>query len=260
MEFMQPERRPGRAGAVAWSMKHLHQLIVTSAAYRQASKVRSELAEVDPNNRLLARQTRLRLDAEIVRDVSLSASGLLETRLGGASVFPPQPDGVMKLGQLKRDWNVSRGGDRYRRGIYTHFWRATPHPALSVFDAPDAFSSCTRRLRSNTPLQALTLLNDEAFVECAQALARRVCLEAPSDASRLELVFELCLARRPDTEEKARLLRLLERERASLREHPDEIQQLVSGRAHPKLDAQEWAAWTTVGRVMLNLDEMITRE
>jgi len=263
MEFMQPGPEPAASGgtAAAWSMKHLHQLIVTSAAYRQSSQVRPELADLDANNRWLARQTRLRLDAEIVRDVSLSACGLLDARLGGASVFPPQPDGVMKLGQLKRDWNVSHGGDRYRRGVYTHFWRATPHPALAVFDAPDAFSSCTRRLRSNTPLQALTLLNDDAFVECAQALARRVCREAgPSESSRMELAFALCLARRPGTEEKARLLQLLERERLALAEHPDEAKELLGGRVPPGAEAPELAAWTTVSRVVLNLDEMITRE
>src|SRR5262249_27823729 len=128
-----------------WSMKHLHRLIVTSATYRQSSHSRSELANVDPNNKLLARQSRLRLDAEIVRDVCLKASGLLNEKIGGPSVFPPQPGGVMNLGQFSREWKPSAGPDRYRRGIYSFFWRATPHPALIVFDSPDAFSTCTRR-------------------------------------------------------------------------------------------------------------------
>ena len=184
--------------AQKWSLKRLHRLIVTSATYRQASRIRPELASIDPNNKLLARQSRLRLDAEIVRDVGLSASGLLDTRVGGPSVFPPQPNGVMTLGQGKREWNPSSGKDRYRRGMYTFLWRATPHPALTVFDAPDAFSTCTRRLRSNTPLQALTLLNGEAYVEMAEALARRILNEAPaSDPARIELGFRLCLTRPP---------------------------------------------------------------
>ena len=150
-----------------WSLKQLHRLIVTSATYRQSSHARPDLAVKDPNNKLLARQNRLRLDAEIVRDVALSVSGLLSDVIGGPSVFPPQPDGVMSLGQVKREWRAAQNEDRYRRGMYTFFYRATPHPALTVFDAPDAFSACSRRPRSNTPLQALTLLNDEGFFEFA---------------------------------------------------------------------------------------------
>src|SRR5438876_679388 len=160
-----------------WSLKHLHRLIVTSAVYRQSSQARPDLRDIDPNNRLLARQSRLRLDAEIVRDACLASAGLLSSKMGGPSVNPPQPDGVMTLGQSKHPWKPSAGEDRYRRGIYTQFYRATPHPALNVFDAPDAFSACTRRLRSNTPLQALTLLNDRQFYELAQALAARVLRE-----------------------------------------------------------------------------------
>jgi hypothetical protein len=255
-EFMSPDRSlasPAGPPPAAWSLKHLHRLIVTSATYRQASRARPDLANADPNNRWLARQSRVRLDAEIVRDVGLAASGLLSQKIGGPSVFPPQPDGVMKLGQLKRDWKVSRGAERYRRGLYTHLWRATPYPALSVFDAPDAFSACTRRLRSNTPLQALTLLNDEAFVEFAQALARRVLREAPaSNDARLSLAFQLCLGRTPNPSESRRLLELLKQELESLSALP----------AAPgaPTDANLAGAWTTVARVLLNLDETITRE
>jgi len=176
--------------AQKWSLKALHRLIVTSATYRQSSRARPELDLIDPSNKLLARQSRLRLDAEIVRDVALSASGLLAPKLGGPPVFPPQPDGVMTLGQIKRSWTPSTGADRYRRGLYTHFWRATAYPALTVFDAPDAFSACTRRLRSNTPLQALTLLNDQAYFEFAEALAKRLLTHAPKNraaADRLRL-------------------------------------------------------------------------
>jgi hypothetical protein len=223
-----------------WSLKRLHRLVVTSATYRQSSKVRPELAIVDPNNKLLARQNRLRLDAEIVRDVGLTASGLMNDRIGGPSVFPPQPSGVMNLGQSKREWKPSAGPDRYRRGMYTFFWRATPHPALMVFDSADGFSTCTRRARSNTPLQALTLLNDEAFHEFAQSLAARVLREGPNTAPlRIDHAFRLCLSRRPALEERERLLELLKKELAV---------------------ANESTAWTTVSRVLLNLDETITRE
>ena len=223
-----------------WSLKHLHRLIVTSATYRQSSKARPELAEMDPNNKLLARQHRLRLDAEIVRDVCLTASGLLNRKVGGPSVFPPQPDGVMNLGQSRRDWTASTGPDRHRRGMYTYFWRATPHPALTVFDAADGFSACTRRVRSNTPLQALTLLNDDAFHECAEALAMRAVKGGSMSArAKVEHLFRLCLSRSPAADERERLLSLFKRE------------QTRHG---------ETAAWSSVARVLLNLDETISRE
>ncbi|MCA1963457.1 MAG: PSD1 and planctomycete cytochrome C domain-containing protein, partial [Prosthecobacter sp.] len=143
--------------AKKWSLKELHKLIVTSKTYRQSSANRPDLMEKDPQNYLLARQSRLRLDAEIVRDVCLSASGLLSPKIGGPPVYPPIPDGVMGQGQVKRVWTVSKGEDRYRRGLYTFVYRASPPPSLTVFDAPEGFSTCTRRIRSNTPLQALTL-------------------------------------------------------------------------------------------------------
>ena len=192
--------------ARGWSQKAMHRLIVTSATYRQSSQTRSELSTIDPGNRLLARQSRLRLDAEIIRDVTLSSSGLFNGKIGGPSVFPPQPEGASKLGQIQRDWIASVGPDRYRRGMYTFFWRSTPHPGLMVFDAPDSTTTCTRRLRSNTPLQALTLLNDQAFYESAQGMAARILQEAPaSDSARLGYAFRLCLARQPQPIEQARL-------------------------------------------------------
>src|SRR6185436_3129023 len=200
-----------------WSLKHLHRLIVTSATYRLSSKARPDLAVIDPNNKLLARQNRLRLDAEIVRDVCLTASGLLNDKIGGPSVFPPQPDGVMTLGQSRREWKPSTGPNRYRRGMYTFFWRATPHPALMVFDSADGFSACTRRPRSNTPLQALTLLNDAAFVEFAQALAARILKEGSKpDSERVEQAFRFCLGRKPTQEERQRVLTLLNKESVAL--------------------------------------------
>jgi hypothetical protein len=229
-----------------WSMKQLHRLIVTSATYRQSSRARPDLEIVDPINKLLARQSRLRLDAEVVRDVALSTSGLLVPKLGGPPVYPPQPDGVMSLGQVRREWKPSEGPDRYRRGLYTHFWRATPHPALAVFDAADGFSTCTRRIRSNTPLQALTLLNDRQFFEFAGALAERIEREGGTDdAARIDFAFRLCLARPPAADETRRLTELLR----VLQTPTDDT---------PAASPRE--AWVTIARVLLNLDEAITRE
>ena len=247
--------------AQEWSLKAMHRLMTTSATYRQSSRARPDLATMDPNNKLLARQSRLRLDAEIVRDVGLSASGLLNPKIGGPSVFPPQPDGVMTLGQSRREWKADEDENRFRRGMYTFFWRATPHPALMVFDSADGFSACTRRPRSNTPLQALTLLNDQAFVEFAQALAARILEEGlKPDIERVEQAFRYCLARRPTPQEGSRLLELLHKELAALGASPDEAAAIVNRNAIPEADVVELAAWTTVSRVLLNLDETITRE
>jgi mono/diheme cytochrome c family protein len=244
-----------------WSMKKVHRLIVTSATYRQSSRARPELAGVDARNRLLARQNRLRLEAEVVRDVALASSGLLNPAIGGPSVFPPQPQGVYSFTQVPKDWRPSVGPDRYRRGMYTFFWRSAPHPALTVFDAPDANTACTRRNRSNTPLQALTLLNDQGFIEFAQALAARGLREAgPGDAARVDHAFRLCLARPPQPRERDVLLRLLVKERAAYRERPDEAKALLAAEPPRGVDPAEFAAWMSVARVLLNLDEFITRE
>jgi mono/diheme cytochrome c family protein len=247
--------------ARGWDMKAMHKLIVTSATYRQASKARPDLATLDPRNRLLARQSRLRLDAEIVRDSALTASGLLTPTVGGPSVFPPQPQGVYAFTQVPREWKASEGPDRYRRGMYTFVWRSAPHPALVVFDAPDGGLTCTRRNRSDTPLQALTLLNDEAFVECAQALAVRMRKEGgTSDDERLACGFRLCTARRPNGHEPEILARLLAKERKKYAAAPEEAKGLAPADASGSAEAVEAAAWTEVGRVLLNLDETITRE
>ena len=193
-----------------WSMKAIHRLIVTSRTYKQSSIVRPELERGDPSNKWLARQSRLRLDAEIIRDATLATAGMLSDKVGGPSVFPPQPDGVMGLGQVKRVWTVSEGSDRYRRGLYTYFWRSSPHPSLTVFDAPNAVQACTRRVRSNTPVQALTLLNDEAFYEATGAALAESdpSKEAPSDEPEPGIdfyAFQLCLGRRPTERETATL-------------------------------------------------------
>jgi len=204
-----------------WSMKELHRVIVMSKTYQQSSLDRSELKEKDPYNYLLGRQQRIRLDAEIVRDSALAASDLLAPTLGGPPVFPPIPDGVMDLGQVKKNWMVSEGPDRYRRGIYTFVYRASPPPSLAVFDAPDGQSSCTRRLRSNTPLQALTLLNDPAFFEFATAMKKIVETEG------IDAAFRRCTSRKPTDEEREILA---------------------------KLDT------LSAARVLLNLDETVTRD
>ncbi|HEV2949050.1 MAG TPA: DUF1553 domain-containing protein, partial [Gemmataceae bacterium] len=255
-----------------WSMKAMHRLIVTSATYRQSSRHRPELSVVDPRNRLLARQSRLRLEAEIVRDVALSASGLLSHKIGGPSVFPPQPEGVFRLTQIPRAWNVSNGSDRYRRGIYTHFWRSAPYPALTVFDAPEATTSCTHRNRSNTPLQALTLLNDQAFFEFAQGLAMRVLANSrtstidkiaeakATDSNRICFAFRLCLARPPSVFEQERLGALLSQQRADFQSDSGDAPPRVPTNLPSGIDSRELAAWTAVTRVLLNLDEFITRE
>jgi hypothetical protein len=235
-----------------WSLKHIHRLIVTSATYRQSSRAQREGTAIDPDNRLLWRQGRLRLDAELIRDSALFCSGLLSRRVGGPSVFPPQPDGVMTLGQMKREWKAEIGPNRYRRGLYTFFWRATPFPFLTTFDAPGGVQACTRRLRSNTPLQALTLLNDPAMVETARGLADRIIRERPDpagDRARIDHAFELCLGRPPTDAELAAVERLLDQEFEESRE---------KGSCGGEL--QETGAWMALARVLLNLDEFVTRE
>ncbi|MBI2424251.1 MAG: PSD1 domain-containing protein [Candidatus Hydrogenedentes bacterium] len=242
-----------------WDTKSILKSIVMSATYRQSSARREDLEHNDPNNVLLARQNRLRLDAEIIRDAALSVAGVLDKRLGGPPVYPPQPEGVTKLGQQQRDWNASVGGDRYRRGLYTALWRATPYYGLSVFDAPNAQETCTRRIRSNTPLQALTLLNDRSFVELAQAVARRLStMPDPSPEARLHQAFQWCLARTPDAHETALLLELYEAQRRAFAQDAPETVQSVWGAAAQA--SPENAAWTMVARALLNLDEFVTRE
>jgi hypothetical protein len=222
-----------------WGLKAVHRLIVTSAVYRQASRARPDLRERDPGNRLLARQHRLRLEAEVIRDAALTASGLLSRKIGGPGVYPPQPPGVFAFTQNNHPWPESKGPDRYRRGMYTFIWRQSQHPLLTTFDGPDAQTACTRRSRSDTPLQALHLANDPTFLETARALAERVAREGPADEDgRMEYAFRLCFCRAPSTAERSRLLQYLQQQRE---EDPGQ-------------------AWAMVARVLLNLDEFITRE
>jgi hypothetical protein len=253
-EFVSPEHD-------SWSLKRMHRLIVTSATYRQSSNHRSDLEEVDAGNRLYARQSRLRLDAEIIRDVALAAGGLLNRALGGPSVYPPQPDGVFDFTQDKKPWNTGTGPDRYRRGMYTYLWRSSPYPAMTVFDFPDANVACTRRNRSNTPLQSLTLANDQQFVEIAQGLAVRVLQSSlADDTARLRHAFRVCFAREPKPAERERMAKLLKQQRTEFAAHLKDAERLTPPLVPVKANVQEFAAWTALARVLLNLDEFITRE
>jgi hypothetical protein len=246
-----------------WSLKAMHKLIVQSATYQQASVVREDLRERDPQNLLLARQSRLRLEAEVIRDGALAASGLLYRRIGGPSVRPPQPAGVAEVTFLGQErWEESKGPDRYRRGLYTFFRRTSPYPSLMTFDAPDSNVTCTRRSRSNTPLQALVLLNDKVSMEAAQALARRVLREqAGGRSERLRYAFRLCLARSPSVREAKRLDALFDAQLKLCQEQPRDAAQLAGEGPRPAgVDTPELATWVAVGRIFMNLDEFITRE
>lgn len=220
-----------------WSQKQLHRLIVTSDTYKQSSNHRPDAAAVDPDNALLARQTRLPLDAELIRDSALVASGLLEPKIGGPSVYPPLPAGANTVTQVLRPWETSTGGDRYRRGLYTFMQRSAPHPALALFDAPDASSSCTRRVRSNTPLQALMLLNDETAIEFSNVLGKRV--QGASDSDRIEQSYISALNRNSTPAERERILRFVSVWRDS--------------------KVAEDKIWAAVARALFNTDEFLTR-
>jgi hypothetical protein len=244
-----------------WSLKAIDRLIVTSATYRQSSKSRNELESKDPDNVWLARQSRVRLSAELIRDSALTASGLLDPTIGGPSVKPPQPPGVSELtygSGLK--WKESQGSGRYRRGLYIHFQRTSPYPELVNFDAPDSRLSCPRRRRSNTPLQALNLLNDPVFFEAAQALAQRTLREAPDGfQNRLAYAFELALDRKPNAHELDHLARYFD-EQKTLFAKDEKSMATVAPYVWEGVSRADLAAWVGVSRVLMNLDEFITRE
>ncbi len=244
-----------------WSMKRMHKLIVMSATYRQSSHAREDLKDKDPDNRLLARQSRLRLPAEEIRDAALASSGLLYPAVGGQSIRPPQPESVSKLTYANgAAWEESRGPERYRRGLYVHYQRTSPYPQMVNFDAPDSNTSCTRRRRSNSPLQALNLLNDPVFLEAAQALAMRVLREAPSNwDERLAYLFQVCLDRKPDAREKARLAAFFAQQKELLDRDTGSREQLAPNKMEGVAPA-EIASLVAVGRGLMNLDEFITRE
>jgi hypothetical protein len=237
----------------------MHRLIVTSSTYRQSSKTRKELESRDPNNQWLARQTRLRLPAELVRDSALAVSGLLNPAIGGRSVFPPQPASVGELA-YRNHWKESKGSDLYRRGLYVFRKRTMPYPQLAVFDTPDSLTACTRRERSTTPLQALNLLNDPVFVEAAQGLATRILRDTQiPPAERLQHMFRLCFARFPKPREADRLRRYHEQQRQIVAQDAASVDKLYAPHGVEGVDRNEAAVLVGVASVLLNLDEFITR-
>jgi len=243
-----------------WSRKELIRLIVTSATYRQSSAQTDELRKRDPQNVLLARQGRFRLEGEIVRDVALSAAGLLNRKVGGASIRPPMNSRITAVSR-NQDWTVSPGTQKYRRGMYILFRRATPFPMLTVFDVPDSSVSCADRERSNSPLQALTLLNDPVFFECAQELGHHLARLGDIPAEEWTAVaFRRVLCRPPTSEELQRLVELSQEQRRLLEEVPLEDIALLIGKPVAEMPPREQATRLLVARSLMNLDEFMTRE
>ena len=240
-----------------WSRKDLIRQILLSKTYRQDSRMRSELKDIDPLNRLLARQNRLRVEAEVVRDLHLAASGLLSRKIGGPSVFPPMPPEIASLSYANNfRWAESKGEDRYRRGMYTFFKRTAPYPDLVTFDCPDANVANVRRTVSNTPLQALTTLNAKTFSEAALALAKKVITNPDAtnrpDAEKMDRLFKTCLLRGADATESKALLALLQTSREAFKSRPQDAEKFASD--------PELASWAAVARIVLNTDEFITRD
>jgi hypothetical protein len=252
----------------SWSLKSLHRQIVTSATYRQSSKVTPELFARDQYNRLLAHGPRLRVEGEIVRDVALAASGLLSRKIGGPSVMPPAPAFLFlpPASYAPFPWVEATGEDRYRRALYTFRRRSTPYPMLANFDVPNADMSCVRRARSNTPMQALTTLNETLFVESAQALAKRILAEGGgNDEDRVRYGFRLCTSRTPTDDERQELVGLLHRQQERLTKEVASAWKIATGKEEPSelpagVTPPQLAAYTVTARVLLNLDETITKE
>ena len=251
-----------------WNVKELQKLIVMSAVYRQSSRIAPEKQARDPHNRLLARGPRFRLDAEMIRDNALAVSGLLDDRIGGPSVAPYQPPGLWEQvgfgGEFtSQSYTQSHGRDLYRRGIYVYLKRAMPYPPLVTFDAPNREVCTDNRARTNTPLQALVLLNDPGFVEAARVMAQRIVTSGGSSPSeRLDYAFKLCTSRTPQPAEAQVLLEIYETQLARFKQDPAAAKQLTAIGESPlpaNLDPAEVAAWTAVGNVLLNLDETITK-
>jgi hypothetical protein len=259
VEFMAPA-----SGDRGWDMKHMVRLMVTTAAYRQSSLPRSDLETVDPENRLVARQSRFRLDAEQIRDSALAVSGLLVKRVGGEVARPYQPAKYYSsLNFPERDYTPSNGSDQFRRAVYVHWQRQFLHPWLLAFDAPTREECTASRPISSTPAAALVLLNDPSFVEAARGLAGRILGEAPrDDEQRIRWAWRQVLGRDAKSEEAALLDRLLQKHRGHFRADPKAAESLVSVGISARtkdIDTAELAAWNSVSRVLLNLTETITR-
>ncbi len=269
-EFMSPTvaaPEPGQPAAVppqAWGLKNLHRLIVHSATYRQSSRVTPENYARDQYNRWLERAPRVRVDAEGVQDIALFTSGLLNTKIGGPSVYPPIPASVGDTVYGGFSWPETKGEDRYRRGLYTFWKRSLPFPSLTAFDEPSGEISCPRRVRSNTPLQALTTLNEKTFVEASQAMALRVMKEGGGDeTARAKYAFRLCTGRQPTAAELADLLKFWREQYAYFEKSTAEaVKVAVADPAKLPADVNlhQAAAWAMVSRAILNLDETITKE
>lgn len=248
-----------------WSMKHVHKLIVMSATYQQSSKITPELLEADPYNKLLTRGPRLRLSAETIRDNALAISGLLSTKMGGPPIYPPQPQGLWRhVGRNAPKYNTSTEEDRFRRGVYVIWRRSAPYPSFTNFDAPDRGACTINRSRTNTPLQALTLLNDPAYIEIATGLARRLAThgmnDGMTDRERIAYAFRLCVARQPLDVEVDHLTKVFEQELKHFQDHPQSAQKLISAKDRPEgVGASRMAAWLYVANILLNLDETITK-
>lgn len=251
-------------GDAPWSLKRLHRLIVTSATYRQSSKVPAELYAKDPYNRLLARGPRFRVEGELVQDIALATSGLLNPKIGGPSIYPPIPASVGDTAYGGFNWPETKGAERYRRALYTFWKRSLPFPTLTAFDAPSGEFSCPRRVRSDTPLQALTSLNEKTFVEAAQAMAARVFREGGKDnTSRAKYAFRLCTGRVPTPDELNKVLAFWQEQYAYFEDRSaDALKVAVPEVKELPADANlhKLAAWAMVSRALLNLDETITKE
>ncbi len=244
-----------------WDLKRIHRLIVTSATYRQSSNCSVALRAKDPENVLLARGPRFRLEAEMIRDTALQASGLLNSKVGGPSVMPYQPDGIWDSPYSGEAWKVAEGKDRYRRGLYVYWKRTAPFPSFMALDATSRETCTVRRIRTNTPLQALALMNDKAYVEAALALAQSSS-KAKNDADRVALIFRSCTGRVPVAAETKRLVQLASKMRQKYAKNPADAKKLIAS-VSPKQEAKDattLAAWTMVSSVVLNLDETITKD
>jgi hypothetical protein len=250
-----------------WSQKRLVRAIVTSQTYQQSSHATAAQLQRDPRNQYLARGPRFRADAEVVRDLALAAAGLLHPKVGGPSVFPPVPENVLAYNYFKVTyWDVPRGPDRYRRSLYLFRKRSMPDPMLSAFDAPNGDFACVRRPRSNTPLAALTGLNEPILVEAAQAFALRVWREGgATDTDRITYAYRVCTARTPRAAERKSVQALLQATRERLRRGELKASEIAfseltkPGELPADATPIDLAAWTIAGRVLLNLDETLTK-
>jgi hypothetical protein len=246
-----------------WDTRSLLRTIVTSSVYRQSSQITIDAAQLDPDNRWLARGPRVRLSAEMVRDQTLAVSGLLSKKMFGPPVRPPQPNlGLSAAFGSSTDWKTSEGEDRYRRAIYTTWRRSNPYPSMATFDAPNREVCTLRRNCTNTPLQSLVTLNDPVYVEAAQALARRALEHNGTIRDQIAYAFRCCLLRPPHENELDMLVKLYDDSHASLAARPDAATKLATvplGELTSHVDAVDVAAMTVVGNVLLNLDEMFLK-